>query len=333
MTDYDKLEQEADHLIQVDAPLFIHGSGKEFEYEEYLRSIASGAMDVEPEEGEDSPLLMALTTSGFPIITRAQWGARKPKSVSRVSSMEGVGVHWTATALGRFSHDRCYHLVRGIQNYHMDRRGWADIAYNLIPCPHGFFFEGRGVFVKSAANGTNASNNSHYATSWLGGPGDAFENDSKRAIRSSIIYLRKHGNAATGYRPHSFFKNTQCPGDEIRSWLNAGMPTDATPPAAKEGYSMLFYAKRGAPDKAAADAVHELSAAGVVSVNLNQAREQLSAGKPVIAVGGPAVRDLWPDVTSPGVHAKEHGSVAVLGSTGQETYGLLGQVWANGWKP
>jgi hypothetical protein len=34
--------------------------------------------------------------------------------------------------------------VKGFQNYHMDSKGWADIAYNFIIMPSGRVYRGRG---------------------------------------------------------------------------------------------------------------------------------------------------------------------------------------------
>ena len=45
-------------------------------------------------------------------------------------------------------------ICRAWQAFHMDDRGWSDIAYNSGVCPHGVRFEGRGARVRSGANGT-----------------------------------------------------------------------------------------------------------------------------------------------------------------------------------
>lgn len=92
-------------------------------------------------------------------------------------------------------------VVRAIQRYRMDTRGWADIAYNFLVCPHGVVYEGRGFGVRSAANGTNAGNTNYHAVCVL--RHDATE-QAKTAARDCI--------------------------DEIRAWMTAGMPAGGQAP-------------------------------------------------------------------------------------------------------
>lgn len=56
------------------------------------------------------------------ITTRAQWGARKPKSRSTTT--------WAARRefIVHYSEGPTSQTVRQIQNFHMDGRGWSDIG-------------------------------------------------------------------------------------------------------------------------------------------------------------------------------------------------------------
>jgi hypothetical protein len=322
--DYEALESDADHL---EPNLLRPGSTGEGPGELILalRAVAQGEDvdwpdDDELEESERSPL---RATSGV-IISRAAWGARKPKSVTSIAlPTKGTGIHWTGPGIGKFNHDRCAHLVRGIQNFHMDSRGWADIAYNMIPCPHGYVFVGRGPGRRSAANGTNAGNGSHYASCWLGGQGDDFGNDSKIAINVSIEYLRNHGQAGESAPPHSAFKSTECCGNTIRSWLAAGRPVSGPTPLPPEKKiwrpSMLLYSKRGTVDGLAAIAAHAAAPQGAHTESLSEAKEALSVGVKVFAIGGPAVREL-PE------------AIAVSGQTALDTIIATAQRAKDGWK-
>ena len=50
--------------------------------------------------------------------------------------------------------------VRTIQNFHMDSRGWSDIAYNWLVNDQGDIFEGRGWGIVGGAT-KNENSTSH----------------------------------------------------------------------------------------------------------------------------------------------------------------------------
>ena len=86
------------------------------------------------------------------IITRAEWGARPPKYRYNLSTpTPRLWLHHAAGAIlpGDDSvSDADLRRIRSIQNYHMDKRGWSDIAYNFLVDPDGNIFEGRGADIK-----------------------------------------------------------------------------------------------------------------------------------------------------------------------------------------
>lgn len=156
-------------------------------------------------------------------ITRAAWGARAPRPRSSMGRAAGVALHWEGPRMGDFGHDQCAGKVRGIQNFHMNSRDWADIAYNFVVCPHGAVLEGRGLSVRSAANGTNDGNARYLAICYLGGDGDPFTDAARQGFLDAIEHCRVAGNG-NEVRPHSSFKATACPGNEIRAWIASGLP-------------------------------------------------------------------------------------------------------------
>lgn len=176
-------------------------------------------------------------------VTRAQWGARKPKYVNRGTLSAKSTGHWngpTVSVGGRkdFAHEKCASLVRGIQNFHMNSRGWSDIAYNFVICPHGTVYEGRGLNVTNGANGTNTGNRTSHAIMWLSGQGNAFTQAEKQAFRECVKYVgdsTQAPDAAIGHRDH---KSTECPGNERYNWIHAGMPVNSTPSGPKVLYKM-----------------------------------------------------------------------------------------------
>jgi len=99
---------------------------------------------------------LVLTIEGSPacdsleIITREQWGARPPTSVSYLSGAVNMSfVHYSAGP-PCFDQAQCEARVRGIQNYHMDSNGWSDIGYSFLIGEDGRIYEGRGWGVVGA---------------------------------------------------------------------------------------------------------------------------------------------------------------------------------------
>jgi hypothetical protein len=160
-------------------------------------------------------------------VTRAQWQAR-PRGSGSTTPFDplGVCIHWEGAGWAwPWAHTTCDDKVRAIQNYHMDVRGWSDIAYNFLGCPHGYVFEGRGLNRRSAANGGTDQNTYWYAVQCLWGsrsgspPGALLV-----AGRDAIDYCRNRGGAGIALRGHRDLKSTDCPGDQLYSWMKRGAP-------------------------------------------------------------------------------------------------------------
>ncbi|MGH7376858.1 MAG: peptidoglycan recognition protein family protein [Candidatus Methylomirabilales bacterium] len=179
--------------------------------------------------------------------TRAEWGARPPKSVQAIGTVRGVALHYSGSASDeQADHANCAGRVRGIQRYHMDTRGWADVAYNFLACLHGTVFEGRGFGHRSAAQGTNDGNAHYLAVCFLGNDSagrDDVTDAGRAALRYVVDQVRDDYLGAREVRPHSSFHATACPGDELRAWIAQGMPASAqpspepAPPPAPPGHS------------------------------------------------------------------------------------------------
>lgn len=156
------------------------------------------------------------------LVTRAQWGARPPRNRTPLNPT-GATAHWEGPHMGVFPHTACPSKVRGIQAFHMDSRGWSDIAYNAIVCPHGYVFEGRGPGVRSAANGTDPGNDNDAAVCYLSGEGDPFTPAGAQAMADAMHWLSPGGKR----HAHRDWKPTACPGDTIAAWAHS--PAALTP--------------------------------------------------------------------------------------------------------
>ena len=154
-------------------------------------------------------------------VSREHWGAT-PRGATvtthPIGGTEGVTLHWEGPHMGPFEHGLCAVKVRDIQRFHKEDRKWADVAYNLLVCPHGYVFEGRGVGVRSAANGSTQTNDDWYAVCYLGGELDGFTENGKAGFTYAVQLLRRAGAGpkVNGHRDH---KATSCPGPSIYAWL------------------------------------------------------------------------------------------------------------------
>ncbi len=160
--------------------------------------------------------MTTAVSKGF--LSRAELGLAPPKSISRnINPQEGGStVHYAGgdqevSTLLR-GHTRCINLWRAYQKYHMGSRNFADIAYNGGFCQHGYVFAGRGVHIRSGANGTAFGNYRFYAWCWIGGEGETPTKEALQALAWIIRDARRQGGAGRRVVPHSFHKSTGCPG-------------------------------------------------------------------------------------------------------------------------
>lgn len=158
-----------------------------------------------------------------PFVTREAWGARPARSRPATIRPGHLTAHYGGPSPwpgpGRFDHARCASIVRGYQAFHMDRNGWADVAYSSLVCPHGFRFEGRGPGARTAANGTNAGNGASLATCYVAGEGDPLTDEARLAFLDEAA---RFGLPLD--RVHSDWFSTSCPGSPLRAWVKAGAP-------------------------------------------------------------------------------------------------------------
>ena len=164
----------------------------------------------------------------MPIVTRAEWGAKPRRGSPSPLTTKLVTVHWEGPGMGAFPHPRCAEKVRGIQAFHMAPepagRGWSDIAYSMIACPHGYAFEGRGRGVRTGANGTNQGNGSAYAVCALIGVGDKVTPELLDAIAEAVDFLGGENTNA-----HRDWKPTACPGDTLAHLAHSDRFTSSRP--------------------------------------------------------------------------------------------------------
>lgn len=142
-------------------------------------------------------------------------GLRAPRSTGHNvwPQRGGLAVHWAGEKQGLGQHHvQCQARWKAWQTYHMDDKGWVDIAYNWGVCDHGHVLVGRGWGVRSAANGTDDGNDRYLAACWLGGPGDGPPSPLALDAFGWLVDDVRDRGAGRDVQPHSHFFNTACPG-------------------------------------------------------------------------------------------------------------------------
>ena len=167
---------------------------------------------------------------------RAAWGARRPKSRNVVApgDRKEFVVHYsTGQELGRTDYAE---WVKQIQNYHMDTKDWSDISYNFLIADNGDIFEGRGWDVIGAHS--PGHNTIGIGVCFLGND-DPGVKDVSEAARKSYRWLAEEADrhcgkklVRLGHKDTQRKGYTSCPGEELHSWVHAGMPlAEEQPPA------------------------------------------------------------------------------------------------------
>lgn len=158
-------------------------------------------------------------------VSRAEWGARPPKSRVTIGRSEGMFTHYTA---GPRATNRAAGVaqVRGIQRFHQDSRGWADVGYSFLVDDEGTIYEGRGWGV--AGGHTNGWNSKSHAVCAILADGDRPTPQMLAGLRwCHDEHDRRYGRGF--HRSHREVNATSCPGDILHGWMQAGMPVEGTP--------------------------------------------------------------------------------------------------------
>lgn len=169
------------------------------------------------------------------LISRAEWRAKSPsKGDVTPFTKKGIVIHWEGDGWKfPWDHSTCDDKVRNIQTYHMQNKGWSDIAYNFLVCPHGYTYEGRGLFKRSAANGDYNVNTLYYAVQCMWGirAGVEVPTTLLAGAYDTIQYIKNNTAVGSDLLGHRDTNQTSCPGDELYAWVKYGGPNPNPSPA------------------------------------------------------------------------------------------------------
>jgi hypothetical protein len=161
------------------------------------------------------------------ILPRSAWGAAPPSASPQPwpGPTSDLVVHWVggAGSINADNHAECPTRIRAIQSYEQSH-GYTDIAYNLVCCPHGQVYEGRGLQYRGAANGP-ATNSTKPSVCLLLN----VNNKMTAAMQAALLELNATVCPGT-ILGHREVNTTTCPGDDVFAWITTHRHATPTPP-------------------------------------------------------------------------------------------------------
>ena len=144
-------------------------------------------------------------------VSREEWNAREPRDRWMNDWPNGVDLWVHHTSGGQDQ------TLAQIQNYHMDTKGWNDIAYNWLVNYQGTTFEGRGMNV----HGAHSPGKNHEPSVCLIGN---YVKTTPSLLQHRAVWELRESIAAGRLRGHRENTATTCPGDAAYQDLVKSIP-------------------------------------------------------------------------------------------------------------
>ena len=180
--------------------------------------------------------------------SRSSWGAKAYRgSPDYASGIKQAVVHHTSGS-NSYSAADVPGIIRGIQAYHQQGRGWNDIGYNVVADKYGRLWHARGGDVSKAVIGAHVAghNTGTFGISVLGTYNSAAPPKKTRdAVASAIAWKFSINGISKATKSnlvgHRDLGQTDCPGDafyakmgEMRSTVNSILKTGEQPSDGKD---------------------------------------------------------------------------------------------------
>ncbi|WP_020669772.1 peptidoglycan recognition protein family protein [Amycolatopsis nigrescens] len=280
----------------------------------------------------------------------SEWKARPPAGAITVENHKPtyIVVHHTVEPgnTDDYSKEHAFEASRGIQNFHMDTRGWIDTGQQFTNSRGGYITEGRHRSLEILRGGTQhvqGANVGNHNSEVIGIENEGLYStvDVPQKLWDSLVDLVSYIASQYGITPeyikgHRDFNSTECPGQvlydrlpELRTAVGGrlGMPVRQLPewPLLKPGDSgqkvlvaqhlLRAQGARGVPadgvfGKSTVDAVAALAAAKGVTPHQCYATARTDET-------GFLGADIWPLITpsvAPGVGSEAARAAAALGA-------------------
>ncbi|MBI4051179.1 MAG: N-acetylmuramoyl-L-alanine amidase [Elusimicrobia bacterium] len=176
------------------------------------RQPATKSGSVYPSQEETLP-----TQNSPGIVERNEWGAHPPKEAYTPHQPQKLTLHHTA-GKQTFDPQESMEEVHFIQEYHMEGRGWNDIAYHFLMDGSGKIYRGR----PEDAEGTHirAGNSGNLGIAFLGyyhppenNTAQQLQNENFGILAKYLI--SKYHIAGSTLKGHRDYNATACPGDTL----------------------------------------------------------------------------------------------------------------------
>ncbi len=206
-----------------------------------LDSLTLVFLDVPPIPRGTAPA--ASPGTGYPrppVWDRASWYADPPRCTPGYCPTTHVAVHHSASAsdFTSTSWSQCAANVKAMQSYHMYSRGWCDVGYHYLVCPHGDIFEGRagGDDVVGAHDGYNCGSMGVCLLGYFHPPPDQVPTPTMWAALAELTawkcdqqgidplgssWYAGYGGVVPDIYGHRDVSATACPGDNAYAGLPA----------------------------------------------------------------------------------------------------------------
>lgn len=177
------------------------------------------------------------------ILSRGDWRARPYNADKRVPTVEfahscrGWAVHYNGPPMHTEGLATEMRKLRAVQDYHMDAKGWSDIAYSFAIGQTGTLYTARGWDWDQFANGDDevapfdeGGNRYWRSVLWLGGMGEEPSSEVIRNLTEFVHYSRVVRGVGLEVRPHLDWQPKPCPGARLtqlaRTLHNWPIPID-----------------------------------------------------------------------------------------------------------
>lgn len=172
---------------------------------------------------------------GLPILSRDTWGAAKPRLIENMTlPVTMFFIHHTATQSCENT-ELCGVRMRAIQRFHMNTRGWNDIAYSFLIGGDGKVYQGRGW--NRVGSHTLHYDSVSLAVSFMGNFNNTMPAPTALAAAHKLLRCGVQRKAITpsySLYGHRDVRDTECPGytlyNAIRKWGHYNVTTDKDGP-------------------------------------------------------------------------------------------------------
>lgn len=176
-------------------------------------------------------------------LSRAAWTDEGPARAMEALDPDrvvGFAIHWpgSTASIGNPSASSVANRLEGYRRFHVDDRGWSDIAYQVAIDAAGRVWDCRGIKWRSAGNGSDSGNDTYGAVLLMLGPGDVPSDAMVQAIRDwrTDRWLVRYPRATKVVGHHDIRPEpTACPGDPAEQLVTSGAITKGTTMALTDG--------------------------------------------------------------------------------------------------